>query len=331
MILFDKDRLAGKKILIIGDVMLDRHIWGEVERISPEAPVPVVDVRRDTSVPGGASNVANNVAGLGASAVLIGVTGDDVHGEELRELLLARGIDISGMIMDEERPTTVKTRVIAHNQHVVRIDRESRKPMGPKLLGRIKDKIREIAGNIDGVIIEDYGKGLITGELISEVIGLFSAAGVPVAVDPKEAHYPIYKGVSVMTPNHHEAGGMYGTEITDRASLIRVGDGIMKDLALKALIITLGKDGMTLFEESGAVSHVPTVAKEEFDVTGAGDTVIATLTAMLAAGYSYSEAAFVSNVAAGIVVETPGVVPIDKTALFERLKDERLVVNKIRG
>ncbi len=331
MIKFDERSLKNLNILIVGDVMLDRHIWGEVERISPEAPVPVVDVNRETSVPGGASNVANNVAGLGANAILLGIVGEDDYGRELKTLLEKNGIDVSGLMADKSRPTTVKTRVIAHNQQVVRIDREMRRPADKEIMERIFQFIKDISSSVDGVIIEDYGKGLISSELIRMIIDTFADKEIPVAVDPKTEHYDIYKGVSVMTPNHHEAGAMFGRKITDDRGLLEVGDGIMSDLGLKALAITLGKEGMALFNGEGAVYRVPTVAKEEYDVTGAGDTVIATLTAMLAAGYSYEDAAFVSNIAAGIVVETPGVVPVKISQLKERLKDEEPAISRMRG
>ncbi len=325
----DEKKLQKSRILIIGDLMLDKHLWGEVERISPEAPVPVVDVIRETMVPGGASNVANNVVGLGARAVVCGVIGRDSDGALLTSLLQEKGIETEGLVEDASRPTTVKTRVIAHNQHVVRIDKEKRSPLSGEVTSALWERIRAVRDHISGVIIEDYGKGVVTPGLIQDVISLFQ--GVPIAVDPKEAHYLMYKGATVMTPNHHEAGRMYGKRIETREDLLTVGDGIMKDLSLQALIITLGKDGMSLFLGNGEVFLIPTVAREEFDVTGAGDTVIAVLSTMLAAGFDFGQASAISNVAAGIVVEQPGVVPIGLGQLKERLKDERIIIEKVRG
>jgi D-beta-D-heptose 7-phosphate kinase/D-beta-D-heptose 1-phosphate adenosyltransferase len=325
----NEEKVKSIKILVIGDVMLDKHLWGEVERISPEAPVPVVDVLRESAVPGGASNVAHNIVSLGAGASLCGVTGDDEDGRILNSLLNELKIDLSGVVKDAGRPTTVKTRVIAHNQQIVRIDKEKRDPLPLSVAGRLWEKIEAMKGRVDAVIIEDYGKGVITSELIKKTIQLFD--GIPVAVDPKESHYDMYKGATVMTPNHHEAGRMFGHRIEDRRDLFFVGDGIMKDLDLQALMITLGKDGMSLFLKNGDVYLIPTVAREEYDVTGAGDTVIAVLSTMLGAGYDFPKAAAISNVAAGIVVEKPGVVPVYISELGERLKDDGISVQKVRG
>lgn len=324
----DKLLLSDKFIVVVGDLMLDKHIWGEVERISPEAPVPVVDVSNETAVPGGASNVAYNIKNLGANVGICGVIGDDDDGRLLTDMLKKIGCDVSGIISDKKRHTTVKTRIIAHNQHLVRVDKEVRSSIDLSIENRILAYLKEKKDNIDGVIIEDYGKGVITASLVKNIISLFSDKRIPITVDPKEAHYKIYENVSILTPNHHEAGNMFGKKITDTKTLIEVGKGIVSELSSDALLITQGKDGMTLFDDSG-IWHVPTVAKEEYDVTGAGDTVIAVLTLMLAMGYNYVDASVISNIAAGIVVEKPGVVPISFDELNERIKDEKPVVERI--
>lgn len=326
----DHAKISSKFIVVVGDVMLDAHVWGSVERISPEAPVPVVSVIKETFVPGGASNVAHNIKKLGAKAGICAVTGTDAHGMTLRSMLHNLTIDTNGMLEDDTRPTTVKTRVIAHNQHVVRIDKESCSPTSAHVEYALLQYLHAIKDVVDGIIIEDYGKGVVTPSLIKKVLSLYKDKNIPITVDPKEAHYKMYKGVTLLTPNHHEAGAMYGKKIKTMADLFTVGDGIMHDLECEALLITRGKDGMTLFKKNKDVFHIPTVAREAYDVTGAGDTVIATLTTLLASGYDYEHAAFISNVAAGIVVEQPGVVPIEPLVLEERLKHERFAVQKIR-
>jgi len=326
----DHAKIGTKFIVVIGDVMLDAHVWGTVERISPEAPVPVVSVVKETFVPGGASNVAHNIRKLGAKSGICAVTGNDTYGTTLRSMLHNLHIDINGMLEDNDRPTTVKTRVIAHNQHVVRIDKESCQPTSEHIEYALIQYLRAVKDVVDGVIIEDYGKGVVTPSLIKKVLSMFKDTKIPITVDPKEAHYKMYKGVTLLTPNHHEAGAMYGRKIKDEKDLFIVGDGIMHDLECEALLITRGKDGMTLFKKNKDVYHIPTVAREAYDVTGAGDTVIATLTTLLASGYDYEHAAFISNVAAGIVVEQSGVVPIDPVVLENRLKHERFVIQKIR-
>ncbi len=326
----DYTKIGGKLIIVIGDVMLDEHIWGTVERISPEAPVPVVSIERETFVPGGASNVATNIRMLGAKTGICSVIGVDDKGAYLRTMLKDLHIDTDGLIEDHDRPTTVKTRVIAHNQHVVRIDKESCVPTSEHIEFQLIQYLKALKDVVDGVIIEDYGKGVITPSLIKKILHIFQDRNIPITVDPKEAHYKMYKGVTLLTPNHHEAGTMYGRKIKNEEDLFIVGDGIMADLECDALLITRGKDGMTLFKNNREIYHIPTVAREAFDVTGAGDTVIATLTTLLAAGYDYEHAAFISNVAAGIVVEKPGVVPINVVELEERLKHERFAVQRLR-
>jgi len=328
LVKLDKYDHKGKNILVVGDIMLDRHIWGTVDRISPEAPVPVVDVNKETMVPGGASNVANNVVNLKSHAEVCGIIGDDEYGMILVDKLEKIGANVSGIMVDVNRPTTLKTRVIAHSQQVVRIDKEETDSISKEVEDKIIEYIKKVKDSVDGVIIEDYGKGVVTRRIIKKIIKIFKNREVPITVDPKENHFDLYKGVSVITPNHKEAENMLKRKFKNNQEIIEGGREIVKKLKLKGLLLTRGKEGMYLFID-GEVYDIPTVAKEEFDVTGAGDTVIAALTTMLASGMDYKKAAYISNVAAGIVVEKPGVVPINYLELKERLDNEESNIKKI--
>jgi D-beta-D-heptose 7-phosphate kinase/D-beta-D-heptose 1-phosphate adenosyltransferase len=314
-------------ILVIGDLILDRYIWGKVSRISPEAPVPVVEVTREDFLLGGAANVAANIVSLGGRVSVIGVTGNDRARDVLMRLLEDKGIDSSGVLTDE-RPTTVKTRVIAHAQQVVRFDKEDHSKINSELLKKIlayvEHKIKK--GSIDAVIISDYKKGVISRELVKGVLRLTRPAGLFVAVDPKVGHFPFYRGVSVITPNLKEASEGSGIEIKDEASLIKAGRKLLKGLSLEAVLITRGEEGMSLFMRKTVTSppkddiehyYIPTRAKKVFDVTGAGDTVIATFTLARASGASMIEACEIANYAAGIVVGEVGTATVRPEQLRE--------------
>ena len=300
-------RFSKVKVLVIGDLILDEFLWGDVSRISPEAPVPVVWVKSESFMPGGAANVANNIHALGGNVSLIGLVGMDERGRVLTDELDKKGIDVGGIVVDNERPTTLKTRIIAHHQQVVRIDREKLDGLSGSLLDQILDYVKEIIKNIDAIVIEDYGKGLVTPKLLQEVLKLARRHKKVVIVDPKEEHFPYYKGVTAITPNHHEAAKATGVKIKDDASLVKIGETLLKKLKCKGVLITLGENGMQLFEDSGKVTHIPTVAQDVFDVSGAGDTVISTFTLALAAGANMREAAHISNIAAGVVVGKIGI------------------------
>ncbi|HEX9780919.1 MAG TPA: D-glycero-beta-D-manno-heptose-7-phosphate kinase [bacterium] len=300
------DRFPKSRILVLGDLMLDEFIWGRVSRISPEAPVPVVWVQSESVMPGGAANVANNLRSLGAEVTLIGVAGRDRFGDVLLGELSDRGIDASG-VLRAERPTIVKTRVIAHHQQVVRVDREQPGPLSAAEVKRLVRAVEERLREADALIIEDYGKGLVTRRLLSAVIPRARRAGVIITVDPKEDHFELYRGVSALTPNRAEAALAVGRELADRRALERAGAELVRRLRCEAVLITLGEDGMELFERSGRRTMIPTVAQEVFDVAGAGDTVIAAFTLALAAGAGPRDAARLSNYAAGIVVGKLGV------------------------
>ena len=300
------DRFAGRRLLVLGDLMLDHYLWGHCERISPEAPVPVVEVQRETSSLGGAGNVAANLAALGAEPVLVGLVGDDARAQTLFEAFASRGVDTRAIVRDGSRPTTMKTRIIAHSQQVVRADWESRADVdGPALQALLGTLERELP-RCHGLIVSDYGKGVVTRAVLEQAIGLARAKKLRVSVDPKEGHIDSYRSVSIMTPNQHEAGYVMGQRISDEASLLAVGRGLQKRVDADAVLITRGPDGMSLFEKSGRTTHLPTVAREVFDVTGAGDTVVSVVALALAAGADYPEACYLANHAAGVVIREVG-------------------------
>ncbi len=296
--------LKGKKILVIGDLILDHYIWGRVDRISPEAPVPIVEVSRESSHLGGAANVARNIVSLGGEASVIGIIGLDRAGERLVSMLETEGIPCGG-IFETGRPTTIKTRVIAHNQQVVRFDREDSSYVEGKVFKGIGDYVVSVLGGFDAVVISDYKKGMITGELVELIARYAQKRHLFVAVDPKVGHFDFYRGVSLITPNLTEASRGSGIDITDDSTLRKAGRKLLRDLRLDAVLVTRGEDGMSLFMRDRAV-HIPTVAQKVFDVTGAGDTVIAAFTLAHAAGASMEEAAEISNHAAGVVVGEVG-------------------------
>ena len=316
-------RLGGHKILILGDVMLDEYIWGNVSRISPEAPVPVVEVMDESVKLGGAANVALNVKTLGDIPLLVSIVGKDKNGDKLKELLSRAEISSQGIFVDENRRTTAKTRIIAHSQQVVRADRESTEELSSamtfQLVDFIKQKIRQ--DKISALLISDYGKGVISLNLLNEVISLARENNLFISVDPKETHFLNYKRVSIITPNHSEAGFAYGKRIKDEKSLEEVGWGLLEKLEAEALLITRGEKGMSLFENNRTLTNFPTVAKEVYDVTGAGDTVVSALTSAHSAGASLKEAALISNHAAGIVVGEVGTAQVTKEELYRDLKN----------
>jgi len=316
-------RFTGRRILVLGDLMLDRYLWGRVDRISPEAPVPVVEVERETFTLGGAGNVAANLQALGAEPVLAGVVGEDEDGARLLETLAQRGIATAAVMRDAGRPTTVKTRVIAHAQQVVRADRESRADLDGPTLATLVDRLDAEIARCDGMIVSDYGKGVITARSLERALGLARARKLIVSVDPKEAHIDAYRGVSILTPNQHEAGYVQGRRIVDDASLEDVGWGLQKRLDAEAVLVTRGPEGMSLFEKGGRYTHLPTVAREVYDVTGAGDTVVSVVALALAAGADYPTASHLSNHAAGVVIREVGTAACTPAQLEASLAEAR--------
>ncbi len=313
------DRFSGTGVLVVGDVMVDEFLWGRVERISPEAPVPVVEVQREALLLGGAANVVNNIRALGGAVFLAGITGKDAMGEHLKDELKKIDVDTDGIAALSDRPTTIKTRVIAHHQQVVRFDREKRGKIDKKTTDRIIGYAESLGSKIRAVIISDYGKGVVNERLVSGLVGYARKQGLIVSVDPKVENFSIYKDVTVITPNHHEAGSGVGNKIVDEQSLLVTGKLILTKLGCENVIITQGEDGMTLFNRNGDIVHIPTVAQEVFDVTGAGDTVISTLTLAVAAGAEMRDAAVISNYAAGIVVGKVGTAVVTAGELRDEM------------
>ncbi|MDD5450247.1 MAG: D-glycero-beta-D-manno-heptose-7-phosphate kinase [Candidatus Omnitrophica bacterium] len=311
------------RVLVIGDVMLDEFVWGTVSRISPEAPVPVVWVNRESLMPGGASNVANNIATLNARTVITGIIGDDQKGRQLTSELEKKGIDVEGLIVDSERPTIIKTRVIANHQQVVRIDKEKIGEINDVTLGKVIDFVQSRIKDVDAVIIEDYGKGLITPRLLKKVVPMAKRLKKIITVDPKEEHFSYYKGVTSITPNKSEAQNGVNFKIKDDAALFKAGWRILKDLKTETVLVTLGENGMCLFQKNTRKPLlIPTIAQEVFDVSGAGDTVISVFTLALCCGATSVEAAHIANCAGGIVVGKVGIAVVTKEELFERVKKE---------
>ena len=306
-----------KKVLILGDLMLDRYLWGQVSRLSPEAPVPVVEIEKEYSRLGGAANVGNNILSLGAVPYLVGLVGADNSGRELISILEESQFPSEGIIVDGNRPTTVKTRVIAHTQHVVRTDREVRTPISPEIEERVRATLDRLLPQMDGVILEDYNKGLLTPSLIQYAIARSKELGKIVTVDPKFDNFFAYRGVTVFKPNRREVEMALGVRLQNRDDIAHAAETLFRRLECECLLITLGEDGMALFNSRNEARFVPTRARKVHDVSGAGDTVISTLTLALTAGASFEEAASLANHAAGIVCGEVGIVPITPEALVE--------------
>jgi len=298
------------RVAVIGDLMLDRYIWGEVERISPEAPVPVVRLRGESVNLGGAANVAANVGALGADVQLFGVVGDDAEGEQLRFLMERANFGAEGVVTAPSRQTIVKTRVIAGSQHLVRIDRESTDLLEHGVERKLLVHFRAALGGINAVILEDYDKGVLTPGLIREIIDACHAAHVPVGVDPKRENFWSYKGATVFKPNLREVEGVLGRTLHSEDELKEAGGEVQQRLEIEHLLITRGREGMALFS-GGKVHMIQTQAQRVHDVSGAGDTVIATIMTALAAGSDIFEAAYLANCAASVVIAEVGAVPVD--------------------
>ncbi|MCF8130272.1 MAG: D-glycero-beta-D-manno-heptose-7-phosphate kinase [Deltaproteobacteria bacterium] len=317
------DHFSGARIAVLGDIIMDEFIWGDVSRISPEAPVPVLDVERETRLLGGAANVVRNMGALGAEAILCGVVGDDAMGREILSVLTDMGLRSDGIIIEMDRPTSIKTRVVAQNQQIVRYDRETRVHIRTESVHKMLDFAAAAFSEIDAVVISDYGKGVIAGPLMKGLRSLLKTSAINpkmvLTVDPKTGNFEHYKGVDVITPNHHEAGQFCGFKIVDPKTLEKAGLKMLNTLKCRSVLITQGKDGMTLFEREGEITHIPTVAKKVFDVTGAGDTVISALSLGLAVGMDLKMAAYVANIAAGIVVGEVGTSAATAEAVKEAI------------
>ena len=309
------------RLMVIGDLMVDEYIWGSVSRISPEAPVPVVSVTSESLRLGGAGNVVNNIHSLGGKVLIGGIVGNDEMGRKIVQDLHKMGIETKGIVVEPDWITTVKTRIIAQNQQVVRYDREIVRPIRPEALQKILSLLEDRINGLDAVLISDYGKGVVCPDLVERVRSLALGAGKIISVDPKVKNFPLFQKVTIITPNHHEAGQAAGRWIQSEEDLMQVGRQLLEQLQTKAILITRGERGMTLFQDTGEITNIPTMAQEVFDVTGAGDTVISVLTMALAVGADPKQAALLSNYAAGIVVGEVGTATLKSSELEEAMRN----------
>ncbi|HYB20575.1 MAG TPA: D-glycero-beta-D-manno-heptose-7-phosphate kinase [Thermodesulfobacteriota bacterium] len=314
-------KFKNARLMVIGDLMVDEYIWGSVSRISPEAPVPVVSVTSESLRLGGAGNVVNNIHSLGGKVLIGGVVGNDEMGRKIVQDLHKMGIETKGIVVEPDWITTVKTRIIAHNQQVVRYDREIVRPIRPEALQKILSLLEDRINGLDAVLISDYGKGVICPDLVERVRSLALGAGKIISVDPKVKNFPLFQRVTIITPNHHEAGQAAGRWIQTEEDLMQVGRQLLDQLQSNAILITRGEKGMTLFQDTGEITNIPTMAQEVFDVTGAGDTVISVLTMALAVGANPKQAALLSNYAAGIVVGEVGTATLKASELEDAMRN----------
>lgn len=322
-------QIKGKKVLVFGDLMLDEHIWSRVTRISPEAPVPIADVIKINHVPGGCGNVAVNIAALGGVPYLVGIIGRDSSGEKLTIALKKANVSTRHVVVDPKRPTILKSRIIASSQHVVRVDREDRTELSPVLKKRIIEQVKKLLPQMDAVIISDYAKGMVNSETAAEVIKLAKKHKKFVAVDPKTNDYRKYFGASIITPNLAEAALGAGIKISDDKTLLRAGQNLLKTAGSKYILITRGKEGMSLISTKETV-HIPVIPREVFDITGAGDSVIATLSLAVGAGAAVKEACMLGNTAASVVVGKIGTAPCYREELEAAVEGSESIARKIR-
>jgi rfaE bifunctional protein kinase chain/domain len=311
-----KENFKGLKIAVIGDMMLDCYFRGDVKRISPEAPVPVIEVENEFFRFGGAANVALNVLKLGGIPYSIGVVGNDNDGKIFNSLMKESKIISEGIVVDNSRPTTAKTRVIAGNQHVVRIDKESKKDISSDIEKKLLDYLYSQIKNLDGIILQDYNKGVLTAGFIKKIIVLANKKDILITVDPKFHNFFEFQNVTVFKPNRKEAEDILGIKIVNDNDISKTGKNLLKKLKAKNILLTLGPEGIAVFEKGKPERRMPTKARKVADVSGAGDTVIATLTSALAAGGNIIEASYLANYAAGIVCQEVGIVPIELDTLF---------------
>jgi D-glycero-beta-D-manno-heptose-7-phosphate kinase len=314
---------AEVRVLVAGDVMLDQFIWGRVTRISPEAPVPVVEFERENFMPGGAANVARNISSLGAKAELFGVVGEDVQADQLRALLAGEKVGCAGLLPTAGRATSTKTRIVAHQQQVTRLDRETKGPLADAETRQLLQSIERGLADADALIIGDYGKGVIGQPLLDALKALCRRTGKWLSFDPKPTHKLQLDGLSLITPNRKEAFELAGFDDATRnhdpmkdPALLATADKLLRELSPALLLITLGELGMLLCRKGARHVHIPTAAREVFDVSGAGDTVIASFTLAVAAGASPLEAAVFSNHAAGVVVGKVGTATVSPAELL---------------
>ena len=320
-------RFPRAKLLVIGDVIMDQYLWGKVTRISPEAPVPIVNVQKETLTLGGAGNVVHNIFSIGAKVSLAGLVGNDKLGKDLTKMLQKKKVDIQGLLPGKDKATMLKTRVVAHNQQVVRVDREKDSVPQAADLKKIYRYIKKVIPHVDAVIVEDYGKGLITQELITIVATMCKKYNKVVVVDPKKDRILDFSGVTAVTPNLEEAlllaGRVYDGEY-DAREVEEAGCSLIDKWQLQGLLVTLGEHGMSLFQKAKSVVTIPSMVREVYDVSGAGDTVVAVFTAALVSGATMLEAAYLANLAAGIVVAKVGTAVVTNKELLQAIKNRRV-------
>jgi len=315
------ESIGGPRIIVIGDLMLDLYVWGGVDRVSPEAHVQVLGVDSEESRPGGAGNVAANLSALGAKTLCCGIVGDDANGRKLCRMLKKLGVDVSGILPDGARPTTVKTRMIAHGQQLLRVDRESKLSIDDSMQSKMLKHFKKNLADCDAVLIPDYGKGALPDGLLGEIMAACKQAQTPALVDPaRDRDFRAYAGCAVLKPNRAEAEIASGIKIEDASSLGRAAEKLLKLSRAKNLVITRGGDGMTIFRKGGKPVHVAGLSRPVYDVTGAGDTVLSVLGYALAGGGTIEEAAEIANVAGGLVVGKIGAVPVTKPELVQELR-----------
>jgi rfaE bifunctional protein kinase chain/domain len=309
------EAFSRSKVLVIGDIMVDQFIWGKVSRISPEAPVPVVRVTSENLLLGGCSNVLNNVYSIGGKASVSGIIGSDEMGKWLLGELRKMDIDTGGIVVEKNRPTSVKTRIIAHSQQVVRFDREDKTPIQSSSIKKIINHIDSVKDDLGAIVVSDYNKGVVFKRLIEGIKNVISERDIILCVDPKQNDFSLYDGCDLITPNQYEAERALGIEFNSDEDIIEGGKELINRFGFKAALITRGEEGMVLFEKNGDVVPIPAVAKEVFDVTGAGDTVIGIFALCVAAGATFKEAAALANHAAGVVVGKVGTAKVSQEEL----------------
>lgn len=317
-----KNNFIGKRVAVVGDLMLDCYFWGGVGRISPEAPVPVVEVDEEFFRFGGAMNVAYNISTLGGIPFPFGVIGNDNEGKIFRKLLAEKNITDKGIVVDSKRPTTAKTRVIADKQHIVRIDKEKTNAISSQTEKKILDLLKKEIKKLDAIVLEDYNKGVLTESLIKQVIELARNENKVVTVDPKFNNFFSYQNVTVFKPNRKETEDVFGIRIKTDEDISSAGEKLLERLNCKYALLTLGEHGIALFEKDKSERRIPTIARKVADVSGAGDTVISTLTIALAAGADIFDAAYLANYAGGLVCQEVGIVPIELNTLFNAVSKE---------
>ena len=316
-------KFGRQRVLVLGDIMLDHYIWGKVERISAEAPVPVLEVQKEEFRLGGAANAALNVKSLGVEAILLGVTGRDSAAQDLKQLMECKGLATDGLIADPDRKTTLKTRIVATNQQIVRIDRETQIDLGNEARTALLDSLRRLLPNCQALIIEDYNKGVLTREVISGALELAASLRIPVAVDPKHRNFRQYRGVDIFKPNFRELQDILDMEFESEDEFQVAASQLRGEMQIKNLIVTRGSLGMYVFDGGKQARHLPTAAREVFDVSGAGDTVISALTLAYVSGADIHLAAKVANHAAGVACGKVGTASVNPDELLKSYNGQR--------